>query len=215
MCWETPRLVKAKACQQSKQPASSSKGSHSLGITRVLCPGTEHLFLETGASGVTPQPNQVSLPGLLPSTSATSFQAKAPLLPAGGIPKPNSFLALPQRATHSGTSPDHWDTNQAAEMRLGPPLLKGGNVSHHLTTVCRFSAILCFLFWCLLFHKYSYVYFTWELFGGIFYLGSLLLICKISNIPLLGRGSPFVFYFLGSVEGNSTILCGSTNKSIP
>lgn len=52
LCWETPRLVKAKVCQQSKQPASSSKGSHSLGITRVLCPGTEHLFLETGATGV-------------------------------------------------------------------------------------------------------------------------------------------------------------------
>lgn len=167
---ETPRLVKAKACQQSEQPGSSSKEFHSLGITRVLCPGTEHLFLETGATSVTPQPNQVSLPGLLPGTSA-SFQAKAHLLPAGGFPKPNSFLASSQRDTHSETSPDHWGRNQAAEMRLGPPLLKGGSVSCHLTPVCRSSASLCFLLWCLLFHKYSYAYFIWELFGDIFYWG--------------------------------------------
>lgn len=100
-CWETPRLVKAKACQQCEQPASSSKDSHRLGITRVLCPGTEHLFLETGATRVSRRPNQVSLPGLFPGTSATSFQARAQLLPAGGIPKPNSFLALSLRATHS------------------------------------------------------------------------------------------------------------------
>lgn len=98
-CWETPRLVKV--CQQPKQPASSSKESHRLGTTRVLCPGTEHLFLETGATSITAQPNQVSLPGRLPGTSATSSQAKAHLLPAGGIPKQNSFLALPRRATQS------------------------------------------------------------------------------------------------------------------
>lgn len=63
-------------------------------------------------------------------------------------------------------------------MRLGPPLLKGGNVSCHLTPVCRFSAILCFLLWCLLFHEYSYVYFIWELIGVYFIWEGLLVICK-------------------------------------
>lgn len=94
-CLETPRPVKAKACQQPKGPASSSKESPRLGITWVLCLGTQHLFLETGAAGVTRQPNQVALPGLLPGTSDTHFHAKAYLVPAWGFPKPYSFLAFP------------------------------------------------------------------------------------------------------------------------
>lgn len=80
-CLETPRPIKGRTCQQPKQPASSSKESPGLGIICVDCPGTEHLFLETGATRVVQQPSQVVLPGLLPVCSAARFYAKPQLLP--------------------------------------------------------------------------------------------------------------------------------------
>lgn len=80
-CLETPRPIKGRTCQQHKQPASSSKESPGLGIICVDCPGTEHLFLETGATSVVQQPSQVVLPGLLPVCSAACFYAKPQLLP--------------------------------------------------------------------------------------------------------------------------------------
>lgn len=80
-CLETPRPIKGRTCQQHKQPASSSKESPGLGIICVDCPGTEHLFLETGATSVVQQPSQVMLPGLLPVCSAACFYAKPQLLP--------------------------------------------------------------------------------------------------------------------------------------
>lgn len=131
------KLAQRFPCQQRKRLGSSAEECPRFSITCALCPGTEPLFQETGATRVTQQPNQVARLCLchpLPGQGSSAHHTR--------LPKANSFPACPHEPPAPRLSLTT-GTHEAAEVRLGPPLLKEGHFCH-LTPGCRFSTVLCF-----------------------------------------------------------------------
>lgn len=157
------RSVKGKTHLQFKLPASSSEESPGLGITCVLCPGKEHLFLKTGATSIVQQPSQVMLPRFFPAALLTSSVPNSSATHTS--PSKNKFL--------SGSSlKNHWllgfpwplGHKQGSKSKIHPAYLKASN-SSCIQLVCKFSSSLCYLPWFLLFIKYSHVFPSLIVFG--------------------------------------------------